>query len=65
MVPNVFEKFPGTIDHMIPWHMYTFSLMVGTGGIMSGVFYQMIPSSNKRLMKGLENRNLLMMPRGI
>ena len=63
MVLSVFAQFPGTIDHMIPLHMYSFSLMVATDGIMSCVLDQMIPSRNNRLMKGLDNRNLLMMPR--
>ena len=65
MVQSVFAKFPGTIEHMIPWYMYSFSLMVGTGGIMSCVIDQMIPSHNNGLMNGLYNRNLYMMPRVI
>ena len=63
MVPSIIENFSGTIDHMIPFHMYSFPLMVGKGGIMRFLFDQMIPSRNNRLMKGLENRNPLMMLR--
>ena len=63
MALSVFENFLGTIDDMIPWHIYSFSLMVGTGGIMSCVFDQMTLSRNNKFVKCLDNRNLLIMPR--